>query len=134
MPSYVISDIGAAFLWAQLEHAVEMTARRIAVWEAHHAEFEDLENEGRLRRPVVPDYCSHNAHMYYVLLDARRDRVQVIQHLNGAGVYAVAHYVPLHSSPAGVRYLGTSAWVARRDGRCERRAAAASALDTHDSR
>jgi dTDP-4-amino-4,6-dideoxygalactose transaminase len=102
--SYLVSDIGAAFLWAQLEQAVEITARRIAVWEAYHAAFEDLENEGRLRRPVVPDYCSHNAHMYYVLLETRRDRVRVIQHLNDAGVYAVSHYVPLHSSPGGVRY------------------------------
>ena len=65
--SYLVSDIGAAFLWAQLEQAPEITARRIAVWEAYHAAFEELENEGRLRRPIVPDHCSHNAHMYYVL-------------------------------------------------------------------
>jgi dTDP-4-amino-4,6-dideoxygalactose transaminase len=102
--SYLVSDIGAAFLWAQLEQAAEITARRIAVWEAYHAAFEDLENEGRLRRPVVPDHCSHNAHMYYVLLETRRDRVRFIQHLTDAGVYAVSHYVALHSSPAGVRY------------------------------
>jgi dTDP-4-amino-4,6-dideoxygalactose transaminase len=102
--SYLVSDIGAAFLWAQLEHAREITAKRIAVWEAYHAAFEDLENEGRLRRPVVPDHCSHNAHMYYVLLDTRRDRDRFIQHLSDAGVNAVSHYVPLHSSPAGVRY------------------------------
>jgi dTDP-4-amino-4,6-dideoxygalactose transaminase len=102
--SYLVSDIGAAFLWAQLEQAREITAKRIAVWEAYHVAFEDLENEGRLRRPVVPDHCSHNAHMYYVLLETRRDRVRFIQHLSDAGVNAVSHYVPLHSSPAGVRY------------------------------
>jgi dTDP-4-amino-4,6-dideoxygalactose transaminase len=102
--SYLVSDIGAAFLWAQLEHAQEITAKRIEVWEAYHDVFEDLEKEGRLRRPVVPDHCSHNAHMYYVLLEARRDRVRFIQHLNDAGVNAVSHYVPLHSSRAGVRY------------------------------
>jgi dTDP-4-amino-4,6-dideoxygalactose transaminase len=102
--SYLVSDIGAAFLWAQLEQAADITAKRIAVWEAYHAAFEDLENEGKLRRPVVPDYCSHNAHMYYLLLETRRDRVRFIQHLNDAGVYAFFHYVPLHSSPAGARY------------------------------
>jgi dTDP-4-amino-4,6-dideoxygalactose transaminase len=89
---------------AQHEQAAEITARRIAVWEAYHAAFEALENEGRLRRPVVPDHCSHSAHMYYVLLETRRDRVRLIQHLNDAGVYAVSHYVPLHSSRAGLRY------------------------------
>jgi dTDP-4-amino-4,6-dideoxygalactose transaminase len=102
--SYLVSDIGAAFLWAQLEHAREITTKRIAVWDAYHAAFEDLENEGRLRRPVVPDHCSHNAHMYYVLLETRRDRMRLIQQLSDAGVKAVSHYVPLHSSPAGVRY------------------------------
>jgi dTDP-4-amino-4,6-dideoxygalactose transaminase len=102
--SYLVSDIGAAFLWAQLEQAREITAKRIAVWDAYHAAFEKLENECRLRRPVVPDHCSHNAHMYYVLLGARHDRDRFIQDLSDAGVQAVSHYVPLHSSPAGVRY------------------------------
>jgi dTDP-4-amino-4,6-dideoxygalactose transaminase len=102
--SYLVSDIGAAFLWAQLEQAREITARRVAVWEGYHEALEDLENEGRLRRPVVPDHCAHNAHMYYVLLETRRDRVRVIQHLSNIGVSAVSHYVPLHSSLAGVRY------------------------------
>jgi dTDP-4-amino-4,6-dideoxygalactose transaminase len=88
---------------AQLEQAAEITARRIAGWEAYHAAFEDLENEGRLRRPVVPDHCSHNAHMYYVLLETSRDRDRFIQQLSDAGVNAVSHYVPLHSSPAGLR-------------------------------
>jgi dTDP-4-amino-4,6-dideoxygalactose transaminase len=102
--SYLVSDIGAAFLWAQLERAGEITANRIAIWEVYHAALEDLENESRLRRPVVPDHCSHNAHMYYVLLGMRCDRVRFIQRLSEAGVNAVSHYVPLHSSPAGVRY------------------------------
>jgi dTDP-4-amino-4,6-dideoxygalactose transaminase len=102
--AYAARTITAQRRSAQLEQAAQITARRIAVWEAYHAAFEDLENEGRLRRPVVPDHCSHNAHVYYVLLETRRDRVRFIQHLNDAGVYAVSHYVPLDSSPAGVRY------------------------------
>jgi dTDP-4-amino-4,6-dideoxygalactose transaminase len=102
--SYLVSDIGAAFLWAQLEHAHEITAKRVAIWDMYHEALEDLENEGRLRRPVVPDHCSHNAHMYYVLLETSRDRDRFIEQLNEAGVGAVSHYVPLHSSPAGLRY------------------------------
>ena len=102
--SYLVSDIGAAFLWAQLEHAHEITAKRVAIWDVYHEALEDLENDGRLRRPVVPDHCSHNAHMYYVLLEPGRDRGRFSERLSEAGVGAVSHYVPLHSSPAGLRY------------------------------
>jgi dTDP-4-amino-4,6-dideoxygalactose transaminase len=102
--SYLVSDIGAAFLWAQLEQASEITAKRIATWDLYDAALEDLEEEGRLRRPVVPGHCSHNAHMYYVLLGTERDRERLIKRLSEAGVSAVSHYVPLHSSPAGLRY------------------------------
>lgn len=102
--SYLVSDIGAAFLWAQLEHAREITAKRIALWEAYHDALEDLEDDGRLRRPVVPSHCVHNAHMYYVLLASGTDRDRFVQRLAEAGIKAVAHYVPLHSSAAGRRY------------------------------
>lgn len=102
--SYLVSDIGAAFLWAQLEQAREITEKRIAVWEAYHEALEDLEGEGLLRRPVVPGHCVHNAHMYYVLLAPGSDRDRFIQRLAEAGVKAVSHYVPLHSSAAGRRY------------------------------
>jgi len=102
--SYLVSDIGAAFLWAQLEQASEITAKRIVIWNLYDAALEELEDEGRLRRPVVPHHCSHNAHMYYVLLDTGTDRTQLIEQLSEAGVNAVSHYVPLHSSPAGLRY------------------------------
>jgi dTDP-4-amino-4,6-dideoxygalactose transaminase len=102
--SYLVSDIGAAFLWAQLEHVREITARRIAIWEAYHEALRDLDETGRLRRPIVPGHCVHNAHAYYVLLAAGIDRARVIRELAEAGVNAVFHYVPLHSSPAGLRY------------------------------
>ena len=102
--SYLMSDMEAAFLWAQLEQAREITAKRLAVWNAYHAALADLEDSGRLRRPIVPDHCNHNAHMYNVLLERGRDRAALLQRLSDAGVHAVSHYVPLHSSPAGIRY------------------------------
>jgi dTDP-4-amino-4,6-dideoxygalactose transaminase len=102
--SYLVSDIGAAFLWAQLEQASQITATRVAVWEAYHVAFEDLENEGRLRRPVVPSHCVHNGHMYYLLLEPGIARDAFIEDLSSAGVNAVFHYIPLHSSPAGRRF------------------------------
>jgi dTDP-4-amino-4,6-dideoxygalactose transaminase len=102
--SYLVSDIGAAFLWAQLEQARDITAKRLAIWDVYHDALEDLESDGKLRRPIVPDHCSHNAHMYYVLLGPGNDRDRFVTRLNEASVGAVSHYVPLHSSRAGLRY------------------------------
>lgn len=101
--SYPLSELNAAFLWAQLEHAEDITARRRALWGLYHQSLEDLERAGRIRRPVVPDECEHNGHLYYVLLTAA-DRARVLERLNEAGVNAVFHYVPLHDSTAGRRY------------------------------
>jgi dTDP-4-amino-4,6-dideoxygalactose transaminase len=102
--SFITSEINAAFLWAQLESADEITAARHRVWRAYQERLAPLEQHGLLRRPVVPPGAEHNAHMYYLLLPdgARRDRL--IEQLAQRQIQAVFHYVPLHSSPAGRRY------------------------------
>jgi dTDP-4-amino-4,6-dideoxygalactose transaminase len=106
--SYVLSDIAAAFLWAQLEHMDEITAQRRAVWSAYHERFEELERRELVRRPVVPAHCEHNAHLYYLLLRDEPERARLIHLLGERGIASVFHYVPLHSSPAGSR-LGRAA-------------------------
>jgi dTDP-4-amino-4,6-dideoxygalactose transaminase len=118
--SYPLSDINAAFLWAQLEAAPEILAKRLEVWEAYHSAFADLEADERARRPLVPAECEHNAHMYYLLLGKAVDRDRFIGRLEEAGVQAVFHYVPLHSSAAGRRYgraaaaLPVTEWASER--------------------
>lgn len=102
--SFLPGELIAAFLWAQLEEAHSITANRIASWERYHAALESLEARGLLRRPVVPETCQHNAHMYYVLLSPEIDRQAVLAELKSAYISSVFHYVPLHSSPAGLRY------------------------------
>lgn len=102
--SFLPGELIAAFLWAQLEEAEQITRERLASWERYHQMLEPLERAGLLRRPVVPTDCQHNAHMYYVLLGAEIDRRGVLDELIRNEVYAVSHYVPLHSSPAGQRY------------------------------
>jgi dTDP-4-amino-4,6-dideoxygalactose transaminase len=102
--SFVVSDIAAAFLSAQLDRAEEITASRLAIWERYHASFAELEASCRLRRPVIPEGAVHNAHLYYLLLEDGLDRDRLIDGLAAAGVNAVFHYVPLHSSPAGSRF------------------------------
>ncbi len=105
--SYLPSEITAAFLWAQLEVADDLTASRVDVWSRYHEAFEELESDGRLRRPVIPAGCVHNAHLYYVLLPDRAARDRALREMNAVGVNAVFHYVPLHSAPAGMRFART---------------------------
>jgi dTDP-4-amino-4,6-dideoxygalactose transaminase len=102
--SYLPGEIIAAFLWAQLEEAESITAKRLDLWNTYHAAFLSLEAAGRLRRPIVPDVCEHNAHIYYLLLRDLADRTQFIEAMKQQGVNCLFHYVPLHSSPAGKKY------------------------------
>jgi len=102
--SFLPGELIAAFLAAQLEEAESITARRRASWAWYHARLTPLEEAGRLRRPIVPSECGHNAHMYYVLIAPGIDRQVVLETLKADGVMAVFHYVPLHSSPGGLRY------------------------------
>lgn len=102
--SYLPSDIIAAFLFAQLGAAAEITRERLCAWARYHQAFEELEAGGRLRRPTIPARAEHNGHIYYVLLPDAAARAGVIAGLAERGVVAPFHYVPLHSSPAGLRY------------------------------
>ncbi|WP_101209295.1 dTDP-4-amino-4,6-dideoxygalactose transaminase [Pseudomonas sp. 43NM1] len=102
--SFLPGELTAAFLWAQLEEAQAITDRRLASWQHYHEMLAPLEEQGLLRRPIIPEECQHNAHMYYVLLHPQTDRQQVLSALKKSSVDAVFHYVPLHSSPAGQRY------------------------------
>ncbi len=102
--SYGLSELNAAFLWAQLEAAEELKSDRLRTWCLYHAALEPLEEEGLLRRPVVPDWVEHNAHIYYVLVEDLEERTHVLEELNRRDVNAVFHFVPLHASPAGRQY------------------------------
>jgi len=99
--SYLPSELIAAFLWAQMEEADTITQRRLDIWETYHQWFAQLEQSGRVRRPIVPGQCAHNAHMYYLLLSDLEDRTLFIERLKARGVQAVFHYVPLDGAPRG---------------------------------
>ena len=102
--SFGASEVTAAFLYAQLERAEAITRRRLEIWDAYHREFADLEEGGALRRPVVPEECRHEGHLYYLLAPTHEWRDRMIDRLRQHGVQAVFHYVPLHSAPAGRRH------------------------------
>lgn len=102
--SFLPGEIIAAFLWAQLEEADKITNKRLASWERYHTLLAPLEAKGFLRRPILPEDCQHNAHMYYVLLAPGTDRQKILDEFKRNDVWSVFHYVPLHSSPAGKKY------------------------------
>ena len=104
--SYLPSEITAAFLYAQLENAKIITKKRKILWEKYHHGLKDLEQMGLLRRSTFSksrDF-EHNGHMYYVILNSLAERTSVIRHLRSQEIYPVFHYVPLHNSPAGLKY------------------------------
>jgi len=102
--SYLLSEVAAAFLWAQLENAAEVTAERRAIWDHYYHALAPLEDDGLLRRPVVPPGCVHSGHLFYILLPTGAMRDRVLSELNERGVHAVFHYLPLHASPGGQRF------------------------------
>lgn len=102
--SYLPSEIIAAFLWAQMEKANSITARRSQIWDRYHEAFAELEKRGIARRPVITSNCEHNSHLYYLIFGDLEIRTKIINYLKKNDIYAVFHYVPLHNSPAGKKY------------------------------
>ena len=101
--SYLPGELVAAFLLAQLEDAVSITQRRLALWQQYHEAFAELERLGRVRRPIVPAHCEHNAHLYYLLFEDLAARSRFIDGMRDLQIDTVFHYVPLHSAPVGRR-------------------------------
>ena len=102
--SYLPSDMNAAYLWAQLELADEITKARMDRWNQYDALLRDLAEKGLIEQPFVPDYCTHNAHMYYIKVRDLEQRGDFINFMKSKDVLTVFHYVPLHSAPAGLKY------------------------------
>lgn len=102
--SYLPSELNAAYLWAQLEQAEQINDRRLAIWNHYNEELECLEKQEYIRRPVIPDGCRHNAHMFYIKAKDLDTRTRLITFLKEQGIQAVFHYIPLHTAPAGQKF------------------------------
>ncbi len=102
--SYLPSDLNAAYLWAQLEEYDRVRNDRMASWNYYNEELKDLASRGCFTQPVIPEGCIHNAHMYYIKLEDLETRTRLIRHLKEHDILAVFHYIPLHSSPAGLKF------------------------------
>jgi len=102
--SYLLSELNAGFLWAQIQQCDAITERRVSRWERYHAAFAELEGSGQARRPKVPVETQHNGHIYYLLLGDSEKRERVRRELGNLGIVATSHYELLHASPAGKRH------------------------------
>ena len=102
--SYLPSDMNAAYLWAQLQKADEINENRLQSWNRYYEGLKDLEEAGKIELPYVPEYCEHNAHMFYIKAKDLEERSALISYLKENGVTVVFHYIPLHTAPAGKEY------------------------------
>ncbi len=104
--SYLPSDMNAAYLYAQLEIADRINDARLACWSRYYQNLLPLAEAGKIELPTVPEHCVHNAHMFYIKAADAEERRQLMDvHLKAnSGVYAVSHYIPLHTSPAGLKF------------------------------
>jgi len=102
--SYLPSEMNAAYLWAQLLRANEITQNRMDTWNAYYEAFKPIADAGRIELQKIPEECEHNAHMFYIKLKDLEDRTAFIAEMRKCGVGCVFHYVPLHSAPAGLKF------------------------------
>lgn len=102
--SYLPSDMNAAYLYAQLEMADEINSYRLNIWNTYYEGLKDLQSEGILELPTVPEGCVHNAHMFYIKAKDFDERTKLIAFLKENDILSVFHYIPLHTAPAGKKY------------------------------
>lgn len=97
--SFLPSEIIAAFLTAQLESLKRIQDRRKLIWNRYHSGLERLQIQGKVQLPVIPDYATNNAHMFYLVCHDLDERTRLIAYLKEQGIMAVFHYLSLHKSP-----------------------------------
>lgn len=102
--SYLPSEIQAAYLWGQIQHVDDINEFRKNVWNSYRDGLKQLEDEGRINLPIIPETVQHNAHMFYLKVANLAERTMLLEHLKLNGIMAVFHYVPLHNSSAGGYY------------------------------
>jgi dTDP-4-amino-4,6-dideoxygalactose transaminase len=101
--SYVTSDAMAAFLLGQLESEAKIQASRRRIWQTYQRELAGWAQTQGVTQPVIPDGCEHSWHIYHLLLPSLDRRQALIAHLAQRQITAVFHYIPLHSSPMGLK-------------------------------
>lgn len=107
--SYLLSDLNAALLWANLEEMERVQNHRILLWNRYQDGLRDWCRANGVEQPYVPIGAEHPAHLYYLLLPDLENRQQLMLHLRAHNIQAAYHYQPLHLSPMGLAYGGGEA-------------------------
>ena len=102
--SYLLSDILAAFLYAQLKALEKIKKKRKVIFDFYYENLKELEKAGKLRLPIIPSNCEINYHLFHILLPSEEKRNSLMDKLKNAGIQAVFHYIPLHTSPMGAKF------------------------------
>ncbi|MBD0379699.1 dTDP-4-amino-4,6-dideoxygalactose transaminase [Paenibacillus sedimenti] len=102
--SYLPSEINAAFLYAQLEMASDINNNRLLSWNRYFEGLRPLHDGGLIELPHIPQNCEHNAHMFYIKVRDLEERTELIEYLKQNRILSVFHYIPLHSSDAGLKF------------------------------
>lgn len=102
--SYLMNDVSAAYLWGNLEKADEINQNRLNSWQKYYDGLKELENRGFIELPKIPDGCVQNAHMFYIKVKDLEKRTVLLDYLKENMIYAVFHYIPLHSAEAGLKF------------------------------
>lgn len=93
--SFLPSEMNAAYLYAQFENLDRIQNKRLDIWNQY---FHRLSTETSLKLPIIPDYATNNAHMFYVICESEVERDQLINFMKSKGIMAVFHYLSLHRS------------------------------------
>lgn len=102
--SYLMNDVSAAYLWGNLEKADAINENRLMTWQKYYDGLKELEVKGLIELPTIPIDCVQNAHMFYLKVKSLDERTKLLEYLKQHEIWAVFHYVPLHSAPAGVKF------------------------------
>ncbi len=97
--SFLPSEVIAAFLWAQIEHLDEIQNKRKEHWNRYFEALKPLADKGFFKLPKLPEYATNNAHMFYLVFPTLAERTAFIETLKNNEIWAVFHYLSLHSSP-----------------------------------
>lgn len=102
--SYLLGELPAAYLLAQLEHSHQITKKRLSLWAKYQQLLQPLMDAGTLSIPTVPEYAKHNAHIFYIVTNDEKTNQDLIASLKKENIYPHTHYIPLHLAPAGIKY------------------------------
>lgn len=102
--SFLCNDVSAAYLWGNLEKADEINKNRLATWQKYYDGLKGLEDKGLVELPTIPEGCAQNAHMFYLKVKNLEERTKLLEFLKQNEIWAVFHYVPLHSAHAGLKF------------------------------